>query len=215
MAQSPLEHIEDDGLHTPRVGPWAEEKYRIVALYDTLFSTGMKNKWKRAYIDLYAGAGHAKIKGTNRIVRGSPLLALNVTDKFDKYVFCEKNRKCLSALKQRVSRKLPNVAPEFISGDCNEKASEILGKIPEGMLSLCFIDPFNIGLHFDTVRCLSKKRMDFLIVLPTGMDAHRNQERYFDQNNTRIARFLGKPDWRACKLPRQGDTVKGELLASS
>ena len=34
---------EDDGLICPDVGGWAETKYRLLALYDALFSTGMKN----------------------------------------------------------------------------------------------------------------------------------------------------------------------------
>lgn len=207
-AQPPTEYVEDDGLHTPEVGPWAEEKYRIVSLYDSLFSTGMKNKWgARVYIDLYAGAGHAKIEGTNRIVRGSPLIALNVPYRFDKYVFCEENKRCINALKQRVRTQFSNVDVEFIHGDCNQKASDILAKIPDSnnkrILSLCFIDPFNIGIHFDTVKCLSSKRMDFLIVLPTGMDATRNQTRYFDKKSSQIARFLGRPDWR--KLLEQAE----------
>ena len=41
------EYLSDDGLETPEVGAWAEEKYRIVNLYDTLFSTGMKNIQER------------------------------------------------------------------------------------------------------------------------------------------------------------------------
>jgi hypothetical protein len=36
--------IEDDGLICPEVGSWAEEKYRLLSLYDELFSTGMKDK---------------------------------------------------------------------------------------------------------------------------------------------------------------------------
>ena len=35
---------EDDGLICPDVGGWTESKYRLLALYDELFSTGMKNK---------------------------------------------------------------------------------------------------------------------------------------------------------------------------
>ncbi|MGH7146788.1 MAG: three-Cys-motif partner protein TcmP [Nitrospiraceae bacterium] len=200
-SQPPADYVEDDGLYTPEVRAWAEEKYRVVALYDTLFSTGMKNKWDaRVYIDLNAGAGHARIKGTKHIVLGSPLIALHVPYKFDKYIFCEENKRCINALKKRVHTQFPNVDVEFVHGDCNQKASDILDKIPgsngKRILSLCFIDPFNIGIHFDTVKCLSAKRMDFLIVLPTGMDATRNQARYFDKNSPRIARFLGKPDWR-------------------
>ena len=55
--------VDDDGLITLEVGGWAETKYRLLALYNELFSTGMKNKWdQRVYIDLYAGAGYSAFK---------------------------------------------------------------------------------------------------------------------------------------------------------
>ncbi len=71
--------VEDDGLVCPEVGSWAETKYRLLALYDELFATGMKDKWdQRVYIDLYASAGYARVKGTKKILKGSPILALTV-----------------------------------------------------------------------------------------------------------------------------------------
>jgi three-Cys-motif partner protein len=199
----PIQYVSDDGLETPEVRSWAEEKYRIVALYGTLFSTGMKNQWDiRVYIDLYAGAGHARIKGTEHIVQGSPLIALSVQDKFDKYIFCEKNAKKLDALKKRVNDQFPNVDVEFIPGDCNAKVSEILDKIPshskgKKVLSFCFTDPYNTGdIQFQTVEALGKKFMDFLIVLAVGMDATRNESLYTDLKNPQIDRFLGNNEWR-------------------
>ena len=42
MAEIIAEH---DGLPCSKVGAWAEDKYKLVGLYDRLFSTGMKNKW--------------------------------------------------------------------------------------------------------------------------------------------------------------------------
>jgi len=43
-------HVDDEGLTCPEVGAWSETKYRLLALYDQLFSTGMKNKWdQRVY----------------------------------------------------------------------------------------------------------------------------------------------------------------------
>ena len=65
--------VDDDGLMTPEVGGWAETKYRLLALYDELFSTGMKNKWdQRVYLDLYAGAGYSRIQGTSTFLKASP-----------------------------------------------------------------------------------------------------------------------------------------------
>jgi three-Cys-motif partner protein len=95
-------YLSDDGLACPEVGAWAETKHRMVSLYSTLFSSGMKAKWSnRTYVELYAGAGRGKVRGTAKIIQGSPLLALTVKNPFDKYIFCEENAENLEALKAR------------------------------------------------------------------------------------------------------------------
>ena len=84
--------VADDGLFcSPPIGKWAEDKHNLVSLYAKLFSTGMKEKWEeRVYIELYAGAGYAKIQHSTRTIAGSPIQALLLEDPFDKYIFCEK-----------------------------------------------------------------------------------------------------------------------------
>ena len=71
----------DDGLYTPEVGPWAENKYKILHHYNHMFATGMKNRFhNRVYIDLFSSAGIAKIRDTNRFVLTSSLIAMNLPD---------------------------------------------------------------------------------------------------------------------------------------
>ncbi len=160
VREEPLVSLPDDGLVTPEVGPWVEEKYRLVSLYNRLFSTGIKRRWDcRVYIDLYAGAGRSKIRGTRRILPGSPLLALDVPDKFDKYIFCEEDPALLGTLERRVGLQFPGVNVDYIHGDCNVMVEEICRKVPQHsrkmkVLSFCFIDPFDIGIAFETVRTL-------------------------------------------------------------
>lgn len=188
-------YLDDDGLLTPEAGPWAEQKYRLVAIFNKLFSTGMKYKWScRTYIDLFAGAGRTRIRGTNKILAGSPLLALNVADPYDMYIFCEKDEKRLDDLRARVEKSYSNTDVKFVHGDSNEKIDEICGAIPKmrAVLSFCFMDPYNIGIHFETVRRLSHSRpIDFLILLAIGVDAHRNK-----RDHRRIARCLGDDNWK-------------------
>jgi hypothetical protein len=46
----------DDGLPTPQIGAWGEEKYRHVQLYASLFVNSMRAKWDAlVYLDLFAG----------------------------------------------------------------------------------------------------------------------------------------------------------------
>ncbi len=194
--------VEDDGLPILDVGSWAEDKYRLVALYDELFSTGMKKKWEtRVYIDLYSGPGFARVKGTSRLMWGSPLLAMRVPDRFDKCIFCESSTLFIEALQKRSARLFPDVTPSFISGDCNDRIDEICAAIPRPsssprVLSFCFLDPFDISTRFATVKRLVSYYVDFLFLLALHMDANRNLASYVAARNSKVDDFLGLPDWR-------------------
>lgn len=195
-------YVDDDGLATPDVGGWAETKYRLLALYDELFSTGMKNKWEqRVYIDLYAGAGQGRVYGTNKVLKGSPLIALTVSHPFDKYIFCEGRADLLDALRIRVKRVRPEANVVFVEGNCDHQIDQVLAQIPrpsEGskVLSLCVVDPFDFGLKFETLRRLSAMFVDFVVLLAIGMDASRNYDHYVDGHSTKIDDALGNADWR-------------------
>jgi len=194
--------VEDDGLPCPDIGSWAETKYRLLALYDGLFSTGMKYKWDlRVYIDLYAGAGYGRIKGTKKVVMGSPILALTVSDPFDKYIFCEESAELLVALKARIARLAPQAQVAYVHGNCDSQIDQIYKEIPVAsstnrVLSLCLVDPFDFGIKFETLRKLSSVYIDFVVLLAIGMDANRNYDHYVDGNSKKIDDALGNIEWR-------------------
>ena len=197
--------VSDDGLPVPEVGPWAETKHNVVSYYARLFSTGMKRKWKkRIYVELYAGAGCSKIRDTSRIIMGSPLRALSLPDPFDKYIFCEEDPALLGALKLRAKQIAPTAEIVFVPGSCNDRISDIVSEIPIGsrdnkVLSLCFVDPCDIGIKFSTIRFLSEKRygyVDFLVLLALYMDANRNNQNYVNPRSTKVADFLDLAGWR-------------------
>jgi three-Cys-motif partner protein len=215
MAVEDNSNAYDDGLVASEVGAWTEQKHRLVSLYSTLFSSGMKIKWaKRIYVELYAGAGYSKIRDTSKFIFGSPLRALKVRDPFDKYVFCEEKPAKINALRIRAERLAPDADIAYVQGDCNKRTSEILEQIPKGSaqdttLSLCFADPFDIGLEFETIRKLAEARfVDFLILLALGMDANRNYEQYLREDADRVDKFLGSADWRKRWATAQWDAVK-------
>jgi three-Cys-motif partner protein len=193
----------DDGLLTPEVGRWSEKKYSLIHNYAEMFATGMKHKWDcRVYIDLFAGAGKAKIRDSNRIVYASPLLALSVKDRFDQYIFCEFESDKMDALSQRVKKNYGDTDVTFVQGDVNLKVDEVIKSIPKPsgnfkVLSFCMVDPFKISsLDFATIKTLSAFYMDFLVLIACGMDAQRNEKVYLSQDNTVVERFLGNPCWR-------------------
>ncbi len=164
-----LPHLPDDGLFTPEVGEWSVTKYRLVSFFASVFATSMKAKWDaRVYIDLFAGAGKARIKNTKIIVPASPLLALSIADKFDKYIFCEADQINMNALKERTTKENHSVPVDFIEGDVNKNIDIVLNSIIPykpgyKVLSFCFIDPFNVkNLKFKTIEKTFKKIYRFL-----------------------------------------------------
>jgi three-Cys-motif partner protein len=137
----------DDGLMTAEVGRWSLEKYRLLALYDTLFATGMRHRWDvRVYLDLFCGPGRARLRGTSHLIETSPLIALRVPDRFDTYIFCDENPRAIDALRERVAREFPAVDATYVVGNCNDRIAEIVAAIPKAsmartVLSLSFLDP--------------------------------------------------------------------------
>jgi three-Cys-motif partner protein len=135
-------------------------------------------------------------------VLGSPLIALTLPDRFDKYIFCEEKENLLSALKTRCATLAPNVRPAFISGECNEMVPQVLSEIPIGsnsrtVLTLCFVDPYNlVGVNFDMLKQFSARYVDFLCLLALDMDANRNYERYITEDAPQVDKFLGYTEWR-------------------
>ncbi len=207
--------VIDDGLSFPEVGAWAETKHRLVSLYADLFSSGMKNKWdQRVYVELYAGSAYSRIRNSQKLIAGSPVFALKLKNPFDKYVFCEDRPDYLEDLKTRSGKIAPNLRVAYVLGNCNMRTREILAEIPRAsaqntVLTLCFADPFDIGLNFETIRALAKDRfVDFLVLLALGMDANRNYEHYIKEDADKIDKFLGSSNWRERWATAQWDAVK-------
>lgn len=190
--------LTDDGLETPDVGEWCEQKYQLVRTYAGLFARGTRKAWKhRVFVDLFAGTGRARMR--RGVVPSSSSLALAVDEPFDRYIFCDLT---LNALETRVRRDFPNADARFVAGDVNAKVDEIVGYLPQhahgaGVLSFCFVDPFNFGnLKFATIRRLAERYMDFLVLIPAGYDGNRNKHVYLDGTSEKLDDFLGDRDWR-------------------
>jgi three-Cys-motif partner protein len=112
----------------------------------------MREKWaSRIYAEPYAGAGYSRIRGTSKLIAGSPIRALSLKQPFDKYIFCEELPEKLAALEVRANRHAPNAKVKYVEGDCNLRVGDIIEAIPHGsVLTLCFADPFDIGLRFES-----------------------------------------------------------------
>jgi three-Cys-motif partner protein len=126
---------------------------------------------------------------------------LAVEHPFDKYVFCEAISENLEALKIRVMRHFPAANVAYVKGDCDLRAAEVLAEIPVGskentVLTLCFADPFDIGLKFDTIKTFSSRFVDFIVLLAVYSDANRAYKRYVMEDAVKVDQFVGSSTWR-------------------
>ncbi|PKQ38166.1 MAG: hypothetical protein CVT59_02765 [Actinobacteria bacterium HGW-Actinobacteria-1] len=197
--------FEDDGLILPPVGAWTREKHQKVAYYSSLFSTSMKNAWDcRVYVELFAGAGKSRIRETDEVIPGSPLLALGMTDPYDKYVFCEHNPEHMAALQARIGHQFADRDVTYVAGDVNDSVDRLLATLPQFSkdyrgLTLCFVDPYKMSqLSFSTMSQLAASLyVDFLVLVPTYMDIHRNLPTYARRDCPTLDNYLGTDRWRA------------------
>lgn len=190
----------DDGLRLREVGHWSKEKLRYLAAYMDIFTTSMRDKWVTVFIDLFAGPGKSKIRGGSELIKGSPLLALDLRYQFSRYIFIEAEPAVLDALEKRVASYKEKVKIFTNGNNCNEDPSEITSLIPSNALSLAFIDPEGCDVHFSTIKSLADSgRVDLFMTFPMGMDLKRNVDGAANSSSsawTKYDYFFGSPDWR-------------------
>jgi len=206
--------VEDDGLYLPTIRPHSLEKIRLHNRYAEIFTSSMRNKWPQlSYIGLYSGAGRARVEGANEIVETSAISVLRQPHRFTHYIYVDNNEACTAALEARCRIAAPQANVTVLRRDVNESAPEVLRALPpygpkNGLLSFCFIDPFDTSLRFSTIRALSHLRIDFLVLLMTGADFRRNIARYLaDPTSTRIEDLIDCPTWRS-EFRKDGNALR-------
>ncbi len=196
----PIAFVKDDGLIIPEIGTWGLQKYKLMGAYCDIFTSGMRKQWEQLiYIDLFSGAGYAKLKQDGRIIKTSTLIATSIPNKFTKYIVGEFEGDKINALKQRAELCNNGVNIEYIQGDSNKNINRIIDAIPKenNALRFCFVDPFSLNLEFETIKKVAAiGRVDFLILLALQMDGKRNFHNYIRDESEKIDKFLGNNNWR-------------------
>ena len=193
---------EDDGLPTRESGSWAEDKLFFWNRYIDITTSAMVDHpaWPEGvvYLDLFAGPGICSIRGSNRRVPGSPLIAAHATKQFRKILLCELDPKNAKACKERLKQSPASDRYKLFCGDCNEQISQIVKEIPRGSLTLAFLDPTGLHAKIETIKTLaSAGRVDLLILFPDAIDVIRNVESYIPKLDSNLDQVLGTDsNWR-------------------
>jgi three-Cys-motif partner protein len=184
----------DDGLALV-TGQWSFDKHDYIHRLAGIFSTGMKNKSRfRCFIDLFAGPGRCVIEDTQTEFPGSPLLAIDIRDRFTQYIFNDINPASIAALRSRVARLNDAPVPVYFTQDCNSVVPGLREALPPAneSLELAVIDAWGWEMGFDALALLTKgRRMDIIVTFPIGF-IKRNWKRELD----RLDKFLGGDSYK-------------------
>jgi len=210
---------EDDLLPMRSAGEWAAIKLDYLARYINVFETAMRGKWSiRNYIDLMAGPGKNRIRETDAVLLGSPLLALTTKYAFTGYFFADLSDENTTALDKRCSASPFYDRVHIHPCDCNEIVREIVAQLKRddrNSLNLAFLDPEGFELEWQTIAQLATvRRMDLIINYPQG-GLNRQMALSFQSNEeTIVDRFFGDPEWRTifAKHPNKENFVHRELM---
>ena len=140
------------------IGIWSEFKLSILERYFKEYTKILshQNYFKFYYIDAFAGAGIHLSKSKDRIIKGSPLKALEIEPPFHHYHFIDLDLDRVSFLKKQIGERKDVTIHQ---GDSNLELKKILPSIKhnEYKRAICLLDPYKKkNLHWETILLAGK-----------------------------------------------------------
>ena len=110
-------------------GNWTKEKLNIFTSYLDAYLIALQNqKFKKIYIDAFAGTGEIETSDGKQDLVGSAKRALAASKKFDRYFFIEGDEKKTAELQEMINAEFPHLTKivTVYCGDANEKLAQII-----------------------------------------------------------------------------------------
>ncbi len=189
-------------LKIDKIGYWSEVKLHILEEYAKPYNQIIRSKnLHPIYIDGFAGAGHHKAKGSDRIIEGSPKRALSVQPSFERFHFVDMDSARTDALMQ-MSAGRPDVIVHH--GDCNEiLIRDVFPKVrfDQFQRALCILDPYGLNLDWQVIKAAADSRAIEIFLNFPVMDMNRNvfwhnYEQVAPASQDRMTRFWGDESWK-------------------
>lgn len=152
-------------------GDWTIEKLEILTGYLDAYLTALKNmKFKKIYIDAFAGTGAITTRDESKILVGSAKRALMADNKFDHYYFIEANKKKANELGKMIADEFPDLQhlTTVYCGDANARLTQILQNIDWRFnRALLFLDPCATEVEWTTLQAVAcTKAIDVWYLFP-------------------------------------------------
>lgn len=194
-----MELVDEDGLPMSEVGEWTLDKHERLRKYvDAAHGARRKFAGRTTYIDLYCGPGRSRIRETQKVVDGSPLIAWEAAglskDQFSEFLLADTKSEFLEAARKRLADRGAKV--RTFPGEAHAVVDQVLAALDPKGLHLALLDPYNLGaLPFELIKKLfAAKRMDVIVHVSAG-DLARNLPLYMRSDGAgQLDRFA--PGWR-------------------
>lgn len=204
------------------IGPWSEYKLELLGKYLPAYMRIMSRQraWCRGgvhFVDGFAGTGQPRARGEDRVVKGSPRIALDLPDPFDSYTFIDVEPWRASSLRD-LGLDYPDRKITVVEDDCNAAiVREITPNVRRDKLARGFVllDPFGTQLRWETIEAIAETgalevMLNFPVMalqraaLPSGIATLR------DDQVRRMSDLWGSDEWRE-KCYRRVQSPAGEV----
>lgn len=183
-------------------GNWTEEKLNIFTSYLDSYLIALQNqKFKKIYIDAFAGTGEIETSDGGQYLVGSAKRALASNKKFDHYYFIEADNQKALELQTMVNTQFSNLKSivTIYCGDANDKIAEIIQSIDwRYNRGLLFLDPYATQVNWTTLENVAKtKSIDVWYLFPfSALERMLPNNGKYEKWEDCIDRLLGDSEWR-------------------
>jgi three-Cys-motif partner protein len=219
------------------VGPWAAAKLDALEAYLKFYGQALsKQSFTRIYIDPFAGATVAKVRGSDipsepspffeeaedtaaqaEFIIGSPVRALSVPHGFHRHYFFDLDATRAEALRTATAGR-DGVAVQV--GDCNPLIRALAPSLKaRNIRGVAFLDPYGAHLEWATLEALAATgTMEAVINFPVAMAINRLITRSGnvpDKWSDQLTACFGTDEWRALAYRRDTDLFGNEVTTKN
>ena len=141
-------------------GDWTIERLDMFSSYLDAYLTALKNnKFKKLYIDAFAGTGNITSRDGSQMIFGSAKIALSSQLQFDGYYFIEADPVKADVLQRMVDTEFASIKNKgtIYTGDANTELSKICNSIDwRYNRALLFLDPYATQVAWLTLEVVAK-----------------------------------------------------------
>ena len=190
-------------------------KLDVIEEYLSMYQKALSNTGlKTLYIDGFAGSGEVPIsdiedglfdEDVKTVMAGSADRALGIDPPFNRYIFIDKRKKCVDALKVRFDDHANSDRVSYLVGDANKCIRNLCAQEQwRSQRGVVLLDPFGSQVEWATIEAIAAtEALDLWYLFPAGLGIFRQIGKDGTVDPTHeasITRIVGTEEWKTAFL---------------